>query len=1290
MKQTAARQDPKVPPSPTRQRVDDWRSEVSAIGAPDTLLWSADGVHIDLTNAHPGGLARLLADGDARITQLFREPAAQGRALERAAVLRSKEIELDRERGVPGCYLAFGTARWGADSSGEPAAPVFLRRCRLRPTDAGARDYDVELAGQFQANPALVTYLRAVHAVDLDFDALLRLSHRGHGFDPTDAYAMINAAATGIDGWRISATLRLGAFHVAKVAAVTDFARAEEKFATHPVLGQWLADSPLPPPRDGVVADPINPDEIFVLDADPGQVAVLEAVRSGASLVIDSGPGTGKAQTIVNLAADLARVGARTLIVAPTRGARAAIAGRFAHLGLAHLLHEPVADGARWSAVTAPGHDLVGPPDDPDPGAIREARAAWAESREVLHAHVVRMHGLRRPWGVSLDRIQSRLVELTCADHPPRSRVRLGGAALAALDQDARDRWATALTKVAETGVWAGNLDDDPWWGADVLDATDAQRARVALAGLSSTGLARMQSTFAEVFDGVAVPSLPTLGHYRDFVVEMDGIRAVLDVFRLGIFETRLEEIIAAANGGPRERRRLTRAIKGLLRPGATPEQGIALLDRAHQVRPLWQQVRASAVMPAQVVDLPRAQAAYDVVAAHVHVLAARLLRPPGSPSLYDVPLRDLTGLVRRLTDAEDRLDVLAKAMPTIVAARSAGLGALVEDLAARQVPPERVRDEVDLVWWASILQAVTAADPGYANTRGRDLRSAAARFRAADTALQHALADDLARTHSSDDPPVWLVSPYAVGLLVPDDLAFDAVVIDEAGSVTAATVAAAIARAPQAVIVGDSRLPGPQPFTAAPGGRVLSEPGTSVLDLARRTLPVRRLGWHYRSHDHRLVAATNALAYGGALRTFPAPRGVEGVVVEAIAVPDASAGEAASDVPASNVPASNVPDSDVRESGAPPRDVLGRDVPEGGTPGGATAEGDALARAAVDRVVAWLTAAPRESVGIVVSGSGIGAEVAKVLRDVGLPILGERLRDDLPEPVTVIEAGRAAGETRDGIVLVLRAGDALEPSSLTAALGGARARLAVLHDLPEHDATRSPLLAEVLNPATGEGPDVVSVHVADLARRLRARGLSVVTSYGAPTPRAGQDPADVARSGVEMAVFDPFAKGGWVVAVELDGPAYARAGGVRMRERIRVAQLHRLGWRVITVATVDLFRDPAREEARIVSALEGLRARKTVPAGTPKSRRAAAGPATVGDAAPLVTITPASTPPAQSSAQGPTPPSYNMPADTAITSRRRRPVEQTRDDTDAGWGERPRDSAHDHWLEENRPPHWE
>ncbi|GAB3107990.1 hypothetical protein GCM10027055_04260 [Janibacter alkaliphilus] len=37
----------------------------------------------------------------------------------------------------------------------------------------------------------------------------------------------------------------------------------------------------------------------------------------------------------------------------------------------------------------------------------------------------------------------------------------------------------------------------------------------------------------------------------------------------------------------------------------------------------------------------------------------------------------------------------------------------------------------------------------------------------------------------------------------------------------------------------------------------------------------------------------------------------------------------------------------------------------------------------------------------------------------------------------------------------------------------------------------------------------------------------------------------------------------------------------------------------------------------------------------------------------------------------------------------RRRP-EQSRDDTDRGWGERVDEDEHDRWLREQRPPHWD
>lgn len=37
-----------------------------------------------------------------------------------------------------------------------------------------------------------------------------------------------------------------------------------------------------------------------------------------------------------------------------------------------------------------------------------------------------------------------------------------------------------------------------------------------------------------------------------------------------------------------------------------------------------------------------------------------------------------------------------------------------------------------------------------------------------------------------------------------------------------------------------------------------------------------------------------------------------------------------------------------------------------------------------------------------------------------------------------------------------------------------------------------------------------------------------------------------------------------------------------------------------------------------------------------------------------------------------------------------RRRLEQTRDDTDRGWGEGPDEDEHERWLLEQRPPHWE
>ena len=116
-------------------------------------------------------------------------------------------------------------------------------------------------------------------------------------------------------------------------------------------------------------------------------------------------------------------------------------------------------------------------------------------------------------------------------------------------------------------------------------------------------------------------------------------------------------------------------------------------------------------------------------------------------------------------------------------------------------------------------------------------------------------------------------------------------------------------------------------------------------------------------------------------------------------------------------------------------------------------------------------------------------------------------------------------------------------------------------------------------SPVDGQAAVVVSggsqsVVLADLARQLRGHGLVVHEGVG-----SSADPVD-------LAVEDPRRPGRLVLAVESDGPQYAAMRTTRDRDRLRAEQLERLGWRHLRVWSTDVFRDPARDVARILKAL--------------------------------------------------------------------------------------------------------
>jgi len=502
-------------------------------------------------------------------------------------------------------------------------------------------------------------------------------------------------------------------------------------------------------------------------------------------------------------------------------------------------------------------------------------------------------------------------------------------------------------------------------------------------------------------------------------------------------------------------------------------------------------------------------------------------------------------------------------------------------------------------------------------------------------------------------------MSPLVVASILPAGRWFDVVIFDEASQIPPAQAVSAISRATQVVVAGDERqLPPTSFFTAAsdedaaadPTDDSLTEGFESILDVLSAALPVRRLNWHYRSLDERLVAFANAEMYDGTLITFP---------------------------------------------GTGDEAVVRLEVVDGSAPVQPGLEAIESTQAEVDRVVRLVLSHarthPTESLGVIALGIKHATRIDEALRIalVGADGVGDFFDEDVDERFFVKNLERVQGDERDAIILSIGYGKTphgrvlhrfgplnLEGGErrLNVAITRARRRMTVVSSFTAADldparlkARGALMLRDFLTYAAEGGSQSVPRRdgdvgalsdplVVDLASRLRTAGLVVHAGYGTSAQR------------LDLAVEDPRRVGRVLVAVETDGPRYAAMSSTRDRDRLRIEQLRRLGWEHVRVWSTDLFRNPARDVARVRAAVLAA-----------------------SDALPDVGDSPADAPavpePEDARPQEPadTTPSDTKPQAGPVGST----LEQTRDDTDAGWGERPSEGSHDQWLQEQRPPHW-
>jgi hypothetical protein len=502
----------------------------------------------------------------------------------------------------------------------------------------------------------------------------------------------------------------------------------------------------------------------------------------------------------------------------------------------------------------------------------------------------------------------------------------------------------------------------------------------------------------------------------------------------------------------------------------------------------------------------------------------------------------------------EARAALVSGRLPADLAPRALQAGLAAASAAERRAATGL--DDVDAAAQDAALARLTAASRAVRRQLTTALPAAALATRRLDGERLAALRDELAAgadagvhallTAHGDTVaallPCVLADPDSVARLLPARAGlFDLVVVDEASQLRVADAVGALGRARSAVVAGDTRQLPPAAPDALPGTAADEE--ESLLSACLRAgVPAHRLTWHHRSRDESLIAFSNAHHYGGRLSSFPAP-------------PRADTGISLVRVPGTfhRTGGGRLRRTNPIEAKAVVAEVRRRfDAEPGRTPSIAVLTVHARQRAHVESLLREagderLTAALDRA-----DGEGLLVrtleEVQGEERDVVLISLGAGLDPRGALPLDFGPLNRVGGErwlnvaitrARRQVVVFCSFDPAALRAEETSSVGIKHLRAYL--DL-------AALGTEAL-PREARRPGVPDPHREEVAAALRERGLVVRTDVGLSDLR------------IDLTLARPEAPGTPLVAVLLDGPAWARRRTVGDRDGLPAEVLPALGW---------------------------------------------------------------------------------------------------------------------------------
>ena len=733
------------------RRINSWREQYKSQLAPSPLEDITKlSAQLELTHAHPSGIAQLFASGKVTLQALFRDSGmlrAAGRRLDRVFEDRDNKAH---ENGVSELSLVVGVASWSGNH-----VPVLTYPVRVIRDSGKDETYaTIYFSGNVRLNHALVLRLQE-RGVNLSEDALFDGANYESGTPETSAVfdAICASARSVFPDFDIERDIVLGCFTDSGSRFLAESAQILQALKVGNV-GNTMIDAVAGDERALKELAANDRQEYSPLDVDPhGEYEVGDVdnvvryasglAANGVSLALDVNAGSDSASIAAAISSRCVLAGKSILYVPNVMEQQR----RFRHALSANEISSLALDVSDSHLAKHVDSQLI---------AAVGARQSVASSRfeqvcdelvgvkTRLNRYLGDLHGVDERWGVSAYQTMQNLAAIAMLPTHPCTHVRLDVAAARSLSGHL-DEWAQKLHQADELGEFTIKPEDTPWFGASLFNENEAvavyQRVVDVLLKLLPAAREHVKSTVQNC--GFPVPA--TAREWGRQVTVLKNLRRVLDVFQADIFERDLSAMIEASKPkavrkregtvmGFWERRRHIKEARSLLRVGAKVDDLHEALKIVAQQAAQWRTFVPHGGWPVLPPKLDEIVSTQELLDRNLVALDAVLSTTRLGADLENVEFTKLDERLQALHDDRASLDTLPGRCVIERDLRGVGLEDLVCDLRRRNVTGSALDGELHLAWWTTVFEDIVNSSAIISNQDGSAMQDASDRFVQVDT----------------------------------------------------------------------------------------------------------------------------------------------------------------------------------------------------------------------------------------------------------------------------------------------------------------------------------------------------------------------------------------------------------------------------------------------------------------------------------------------------------------------------------------------------------------------------